>query len=189
MSYRTTWSDQEIADLRRIHASRHSYKSMLHLWPGRTYDGVVNMAARLKLGPRPCLSHDYSAILVAMLAELANGDFTGCQLAAIIGCHRENPGRILRKNIKDKVPQVHIVNWVRSRPGGCYIEVWRLGKGKNAPKPARKTADEYRAMRRMRNQSKSKQVNPFLIAAGLAEAPTGQPGRVYHHLWDDKEAA
>ena len=181
------WSDEEYENLRVVHASGKSYKSMLHLWPERTHSAVIDMAFYLKLGPRPIpLKHDYSATWDAILRALAEKEGTGYGLAERIGACKEWPGRLLRKNLESEHVKVHIAHWVRSRPGGVWVEVWALGEGINAVKPVAMTNQQIKAQRRVVARVKSKRTNPFAAALGLVEAPKGEPGRVYIHLTDEK---
>jgi hypothetical protein len=83
------------------------------------------------------------------------------------------------KAIKGHRHLLHVAKWVdsdRSDTQGKLKAVFALGAGKDAPKHKERRAAK-------------KDVNPFAAAAGLVAAPSGQPGRVYIHLWDDKEAA
>lgn len=86
------------------------------------------------------------------------------RVAELIGLHR---GEIY---VAERIPAV--------RRGGQRVPVYAHGSEPDAPMPV-----TVRQARKLRGQS------PFAAAAGLVKAPVGQPGRVYHNLWDDKEAA
>lgn len=188
MSANTHWTEEEEQHLIDAHASGISYKSVMHFWPGRTHSAVIDKAANMKLGPRPVpLKHDYSACWNGILRELENGGATSRKLSELVGMCWENAGRLLRKNLKSDDPKVHIAHWVRSRPGGPWVEFWELGQGENADRPKAMTNQQMKAQRRAVERIKAGRSNPFAYMAGLIEAPKGNPGRVFIHLTDSPE--
>jgi hypothetical protein len=185
MSGNTWWSLEEEQHLRDAHASAIPYKSVMHFWPGRTHNAVIDKAAHMKLGARPVpLKHNYSACWEGILRELENGGATSRKLSEIVGMCWENAGRLLRKNLNGDDPKIHVAHWVRSRPGGPWVEFWELGNGENAERPKPMTNQQMKAQRRAIERVKAGRANPFAHLTGEVSVPHGKPGRVYIHMTD-----
>ncbi|WP_186260028.1 hypothetical protein [Burkholderia gladioli] len=168
---RRAWTDHEIATLRAIHASDRTLKESQHLLPGRTTAAMSHMLRRLGLEPRLVRS-TFRWIEHAALDALADGlPRTSQNLAALVGSSHSRMRRVLRDQ---HGVLFRVAEWDRSSQDEPS-PLWSLGSEPDAPRPAPFGAAErlrrYRARRHM--------PNPFLTAAGLIAAPSGQKGRVY----------
>jgi hypothetical protein len=73
--------------------------------------------------------------------------------------------------------ELYIVDRMPPRQtGGQRTPIYAYGNEPDAPCPL--------SIRKAKSEKKR---NPFAAALGLVEAPNGESGRIYHHLWDDHE--
>lgn len=183
------WTTIEEAHVRMVHASGTAYAHMMHLWPGRTPLAIACHASEMGLGARPVpIRRDVSQLLPVILRQLEEGAADAYTIADRLDMCREWAGRLLRKELASDAPKVQVIRWTRSANCGPYREVWALGSGEIADKPAKLSRVERKRLSRLAEQAA--QSSPFAVAAGLASVPVDRPGRVYRHLIDDElEAA
>ncbi|MGF6837031.1 hypothetical protein QF001_000898 [Paraburkholderia youngii] len=163
------------------------------MFPGRTVLAVKQKIAYL--GKRKTRGHD-SWVWDAIERELkANPGLTGRQLERKIGCCYRQVMDQLYLHTREFPKAVRVSAWVRSCPTnkspGPWVQCWALGSEADAPKPSPMSKEDRQRRSRVAHRKPStRRINPFATVTGLVSAPTGQPGRVYHHLVDDdREAA
>lgn len=183
------WTTIEEAHVRAVHASGTAYAQMMHLWPGRNSRAVACHASEMGLGERPVpIRRDVSQLLPVILRQLKKGAADAYAIADELDMCREWAGRLLRKELQSEAPKVQVIRWTRSANCGPYREVWALGSGEIADKPAKLSRVERKRLAKLAEQAA--QSSPFSVAAGLTSVPVDRPGRVYRHLLDDdREAA
>jgi hypothetical protein len=188
------WSPEEIRIASEAWLGDGEFKSCLKFLDNRTYAAAATyMKKRLGLGPRKHSSRGVPAYAWETIkAELANGPATAPELVKKTGLSVSAVCDELRLSKPGRRGKTHIVDWNRRPTGGAPVAVYALGKGHNAPKPGPYTREEKLEVGKIRRRVNrtclvSKAVNPFASAAGLVAAPTGQTGRVFHHLWDDHD--
>lgn len=74
--------------------------------------------------------------------------------------------------------EIYVTDWRPPIGKGHWQPIWKFGNEPDAPTPFVRRSKAAKAARAM---------NPFMAAAGLVSAPTGQPGRIYIHLTDSPE--
>lgn len=188
------WSPGEIEIVRAAWLGEGNFKSCLRLLDNRTYAAASTYAKRrLNLGPRPHSDRGVPAYAWDMvMAELKKSPSTSPELIEKTGLSEAAVCKQLRLSKPGKRGKTHIVDWRRRSTGGSPVAIYAIGPGENAPMPAPYTnAEKIKATRLRRGTRKtcmnSKRINPFASAAGLVEAPRGEPGRVYIHLTDSKD--
>jgi hypothetical protein len=122
-------------------------------------------------------------VLPSLIVAVEKHPGKAYDIAAVVGINKEYAGRLLRAQCIAKPQTVHIETWVRCRPGGMWVEYWVAGEGPNAEKPQ----PVPRAIRKRMQRKVANRKNPFMTMMQPVVAPKGEPGRIYHHLWDDHE--
>lgn len=192
---KTDWTDDQKKLLKKIWLGKYNLKESLHLFPGRTYTALVQMATRrLQLGSRPFPNkgnESFCFVWALIEKELKRGPGTSVEIAKRIGVHKAS----VRKHLKpdgSSSEKFHVSGWVRRMPsGGSVVPVYSLGPGENAPKIGPMTNEEeakrrrdQRLKQRLAAGVRPRFVNPFAAAAGLISAPPAAKGRVVIHLHD-----
>jgi hypothetical protein len=186
MTQGVRYTEEEMANIRMVHASGRSYKSMAHLWPTRKPIDVARQATNMGLGPRPVpISRSGSFVLPALLEAVRKHPGKAYDIAEKLRINKEYAGRLLRIQSVAKPQTVHIQDWVRSRPGGIWVEYWVAGPGANAEKP--QPTPRYLRKRAKRAEVRAAKANPFRMIFEPVCVPKSQPGRIYIHLTDSKE--
>jgi hypothetical protein len=180
-----SWTPEEDAILREIWTTPRNIKVGMHRLERRSYEAAKIRAARLCLGKKtPAEKGTRSYVLRSVKAILAGGVHMSMkEIAAKSGMDRKSIQGVISEN---RGKEFYVASWGR-------VDAWHsvmkfaLGTGPDAPKPAAKTLQEYWKGYRDRKRLKRGGFNPFAAAAGLIEAPKGEPGRVYIHLTDSKD--
>ncbi|MBB5414076.1 hypothetical protein [Paraburkholderia atlantica] len=191
------WSNEEIEIVRNAWLGEGNFKSCLRFLDNRTYAAAATYASkRLGLGPRVHNDRGVKPFAWDLVeAELIKSPGTSGELVKRTGLSESSVAEQIRESNAGPQGRIHIIDWRRRARGGTPHAIYAIGPGENVPMPKpipyeEKVAANKRRRRANRTCAVSKAVNPFASAAGLVSAPTGQPGRVYHHLVDDdREAA
>ncbi|WP_213761794.1 hypothetical protein [Caballeronia sp. dw_19] len=152
-----SWSDEEKALVADVWARPEGLKKSVHLFNGRTIDGIKHMAHKLGLPPRstgPANRGGPNEALVLQLLELRPMDIT--ELAVKIGVS-ERAARF-RVNDLHAAGRIHITRWERFSPHGAPSRMWALGPGEDAPrpKPIPRTTLQREWLKRMRREDPDK---------------------------------
>ncbi|WP_109477682.1 hypothetical protein [Paraburkholderia sp. C35] len=192
------WSGKDLGLLWEAWASEKSYKELMHLFPGRTWE-AVRSAALYKFGRRPCgpsRAESVSIVLIRRLLE-KKGPLTADEIAGETRIACRTVMEVLRFNCGSKF---HVVDYKPS--GRAKSKVWAVGGGESAPRPPRLTPIQisrryHQRQREMKLQQGElvKSINPFSTALGLSRVPEGKRGRVFQTSMnlkdfdDEREAA
>lgn len=191
------WSKEEDDRLREAWNSPGPLKWKLDQFPDRTWPALCNRGAFLGLPRRTdkrVIGTNVSWTEGDLVKALTDSDpLTVKDLVRVTGLSASNLQRLLNAGHGKKY---RIAEWTRNRFTGCgaYWPKWELGSGPDAKKPANQTRAERNARVRAKRRVKAAQSNPFLVAAGLIEAPKLGKGRVFKqdmviHLHDELEEA
>ncbi|MBN3848646.1 hypothetical protein G3N58_17715 [Paraburkholderia sp. Ac-20342] len=187
------WSSEEDDRLRAAWDSPGPLKWKLDQFPGRTWPALCNrgvflgLRARTKkrvVGMKTAWADD---LIVRVLTD--SDPLTVKDLVRLTGVSGSHVGRLLNDGHGKKY---RIAEWIRTRFTGCgdWWPKWELGTERDAPKPAKQTREERIARKQAKRRMKAAQSNPFLVAAGLIEAPKRGKGVVVAHFSDGhREAA
>lgn len=129
-----SWSDEEKALVADVWARPEGLKESVHLFNGRTIDGIKHMAHKMQLPPRtagPANRGGPNEARVLQLLELRPMDIT--ELAVKIGIS-ERAARF-RVNDLHAAKRVHITRWEHFSQQGVPSRVWALGAREDAPRP------------------------------------------------------
>lgn len=180
-----SWTPEEDEILRDIWTTPLSIKAGMHRLERRSYDAAKIRALRLRLGAKtPAEKGTRSWVLRAVKAVLAKGvHMSMSEIAEATG--------VDRKSIQDVISNHHgktfyVADWKRVDTNHLAMK-WAIGTGPDAPKPPPKSPLEYWKGYRDRKRIARGAFNPFATVSGEVVAPTGRPGRVYHHMWDEPE--
>lgn len=176
------WSKEEDDRLRDAWSSPGPLKWKLDQFPGRTWPALCNRGVFLGLptrtkkrviGMKTAWAEDQIAKTL-----IASDPLTVKELARLSGVSASHVGRLLGDGRGKKY---RIAEWVRTRFTGCgdWWPKWELGSGPDAPKPMNQTRAQRNASVRAKRRIKAAQSNPFLVAAGLIEAPKRSKGRIF----------
>jgi hypothetical protein len=181
------WTPEEEAVLAEIWAQPRILKAGMSRLPGRTYDAARVHAKAMGLGEKPVAQKgSRSPFFNCIIGEIKkNGPLTSLELSRLLKVSRRTMQRVLQDC---HGVEFHIGDW-KNEASKHLSMMWAIGPGPDAPKPPPKSAFDAHKDYRIRKRIKGGRINPFASAAGLVAAPQGQPGRVFIHLWDDKEAA
>jgi hypothetical protein len=176
MKQQNPWTTSEYRILREAFARDANVSSaeLCKLLPMHTRKSIDTKWVELGLR-RPEGAKHQKPGWASIVSVLQRKPMSCQEIAEALGCTRSNVRQIMSRMRS----HWHIAGY---RPSGHYAAmtpILGLGAGENASYP-----------KKIR-QRKSKTSNPFSIAAGEVkpiEVPT-MKGRVYNHLWDDKEAA
>jgi len=153
------WSDEERAALREIYASRETIKlAARRLLPDRSYLSIK--AEAMRLGVR--VFHrtgrlGYSWVWRAIERALDEADLTIAQLVGRTGASTN----AITKAIARRRAEVHIGGWVREATTGKICAQWALGRGRDAPRPQRKSSRAACRDYRIRQRVRAGVVDPF----------------------------
>ena len=188
------YTKEEEENIRKVHATSKSYKSMAHLWPNREPHDVAAHAVKMRLGPRPNpIDKSGSFSLPMLIKALESHPGKAYDVAPYVGLNKEYAGRLLRSVSAEGEGQLcHIHSWLRAPNGKIWVEFWVAGPGKNAPRPIPITNRERKA--RERAEGRAARSNPFLIAMGAVKPSEIGTTRVFKqdmtiHLHDEMEEA
>lgn len=176
------WSPEEDARLRQAWNAPGPLKWKLDQFPGRTWAALCNRGVFLGLptrtkkrviGMKTAWAED---LIVQALQD--SDPLTVKELALKSRVSPSHVGRLLSDGHGKKY---RIADWTRTRFTGCgdWWPKWELGNGPDDPKPAKQTRPERNKSVRAKRRIKAAQRNPFLVAAGLIEAPKRGIGRIY----------
>lgn len=177
------WSDEDKARLASVWNEPGSLKMLAaKYFPGRTAEGLKSVGVRLGLpSTRGRLKYHRPLAPGAKSIREAletNDSLTCYEIEIIAGTVTL---QTVQKNLRHwlEAGEVHIVGWRRRSHDGQWSAAYRLGRGENVPKPARKTQVQVNRDQYARNVGMRKKTNPFLVCAGLVQIPVGTVGRVY----------
>ena len=164
-----SWSDEEKALVVDVWARPEGLKKSVHLFNGRTVDGIKHMAHKMGLPPRsagPANRGGPNEAIVLQWLELRPMDIT--ELAVKIGIS-ERAARF-RVNDLHAAGKIHITRWERFSQHGVATRIWALGAGQDAPrpKPIPQKIRETDRMKRMRRNDPLKYAR-FLARKRLME--------------------
>lgn len=179
------WTPEEKARLIDVWNEPGSLKAIAaQHFPGRSFESLKAMGRNLDLPANRKERLQYrlppaaGEILVRKALE-HNESLTCYEMEIIIGS-------VTIQTVQEYVKrwfeagELHIVGWRRRSNDGQWSAAYKIGKGDNVPKPAPKP------LAKVSRESYARQVgglkktsNPFLVAAGLVEAPKDGKGRVY----------
>jgi hypothetical protein len=190
------WTPEQDAALRDIWPTDKRINSHRDLFGEHTYGAIMARAHNLELGLRPLCVRGQSPVAWPLVERsLKQKPASSLVLATALGFNEKTIYRVLATARKDGL--VRVSAWERRSKSAKATPIFALGSAPDAPKPAPLTGAEKE--RRCREADRSRRViagesvrgiNPFAVAAGLAEAPSGQRGRVVRNLRDDdREAA
>lgn len=176
------WSDKERALLELVWNEPGSLKMLAaKYFPGRTSEGLKSAGIRLGLpASRGRLKYHRPLAPGAQSVREAlesNDSLTCYEIEIIAGTVTL---QTVQKNLKQwlEAGEVHIVGWRRRSHDGQWSAAYRLGRGENVPKPARKTQVQVNRDQYARNVGMRKKTNPFLVCAGLVAPPPSASGRI-----------
>lgn len=176
------WSKEDDDRLREAWNSPGPLKWKLDQFPGRTWPALCNRGvflglprrtAKRVIGMQTAWAED---LIVKALTD--SDPLSVKELALASGVSESHVYRLLKDGHGKKY---RIAEWTRQRFTGCgdWWPKWELGKGQDAPKPANQTREERNASVRAKRRVKTMQSNPFLVAAGLIQAPKHGKGRTF----------
>ncbi|WP_321913549.1 hypothetical protein [Paraburkholderia sp. J11-2] len=185
------WSKQEDADLSAIWAEKGNLKESLYLFEGRSYLALLDRASYLGLGRRP--HPDRRGVAFAKAAVLCELEKKGPGSIPELHARTRLSKSVLARHFKPELAgtEYHVIDWLRRPQGGGFVPVFKFGPGENAVRPTPRTTTEQSRVQRLRDNAKRmvsgdrpKSMNPFAVAAGLVQAPTGTQGRVFAQPMD-----
>lgn len=170
------WSEEELKTLRSIWKSEYTVKEMMHLLPDRSLIAIKCAACVHKL---PKKKRGFiSWVRPAIIATLKKAPgLTAKELSVAVGCGYTQTMIILRQLNKVPGKKVFVASWCRS--GSIWVQRWKLGIAKDAPKPERQDPNERRRLDRIYRRRATRGFNPFAVAAGLVAAPSAPTGRTF----------
>lgn len=178
------WTEEEKILLGKVWLEPGSLKLLAaKYFPARTSDGLKMMGVRLGLpSTRGRLKYHRrpGACAIKVRQALEQNDSLTCyEIEALLG------GSVTLQTVQDYAKrwflagETHIAGWRRRSPDGQWSAAYKLGKGVNEDRPAAKSGNQVNRERYARSVGCKKTTNPFLVAAGLVEAPKCSNGRVY----------
>lgn len=176
------WSKEDDDRLREAWNSPGPLKWKMDQFPGRTWPALCNRGVFLGLRCRT------SKRVIGVQTAWAEGemvkamtDSDALTVKEIVRKSRVSQSHVQRLLRDGRGKKYRIAEWVRQRSTGCgdWWPKWEIGNTPDAPKAANQTRDERNASVRAKRRVKGAQSNPFLVAAGLIEAPKQGKGRVY----------
>jgi hypothetical protein len=176
------WPKEDDDRLREAWNAPGPLKWKLDQFPGRTWAALCNRGAFLGLPRRTdrrVIGMQTAWAEDEVVKALTDSDpLTVREIARASGVSESHVSKLLRGGRGTKY---RIGDWTRQRSNGTgdYWPKWELGSGSDAPKPANQTREERNAVVRSKRRMKAAQSNPFLVAAGLIQAPKCSKGRVY----------
>jgi hypothetical protein len=168
------WLITENAIVTRLFNAGAQLPEMCSALPRHTDSQIRRHLHHLKLKREAPLRLRNSWVWSAMQAAIReHGPLT---LAELEEKTKANHAGVLRQLNRYHGDGLYVTEW---RPTSRKpAAVWALGDKPDADK--RSVLTRQKAVRRTK-------VNPFAAAAGLVEAPKGNPGRVFIHLTDSKD--
>lgn len=160
-----SWSDEELAILRREWKNGKAVRLWEHLLPGRTERAIIGMGLDSGLGPRGNTHQSGNSVTWQTICRiLADGVArSDTQIAALCGLSR---GYITAELRMHYPAHVHIGGYGERASGhGFHPRLWRLGPGKDAKRPKAMTGAE-RARKRWKML---KEERPDYLAARSAK--------------------
>lgn len=176
------WSPEEDQRLKDAWSAPGPLKWKLDQFPGRTWPALCNRGVFLGLPTRTkkrVIGMKTAWAEDQLIKALTDSDpLTVKELARSAGVSVSRTYSLLCDGHGKKF---RIAEWTRTRFTGCgdWWPKWELGSGPDAPKPANQTREERNASVRAKRRVKTAQSNPFLVAAGLIEAPKRGNGRIF----------
>lgn len=176
------WSPEDDQRLIEAWSSPGPLKWKLDQFPSRTWPALCNRGAFLGLPTRT------KKRVIGMKTAWAEDQLVKTmqdsdplpvkELARLSGVSASHVGRLLTDGHGKKF---RIADWTRTRFTGCgdWWPKWELGSAPDAQKPANQTREKRNASVRAKRRMKAAQSNPFLVAAGLIEAPKRGKGRIF----------
>lgn len=155
-----TWTDAEHEILKQIYASDESVKhAVARLLPSRTYGMAKQEAAKLGIVNQDVQRvYGYSLIFYRAERLLADGRKASVkELAAELGASISATERALQKQ---RGTRARVGDYGRLSNGGLE-NLWMLGCGPDAPRPARKTSAEACRIKRARAKVRTGRIDPF----------------------------
>jgi hypothetical protein len=157
----TLWSQEDLANLKKVWASGETIKSQMHLFPGRS-PIAVRCAARVHKLPKKKRGF-ISWVRPAVLEKLRRAPgLTATELRISIGCSYAAVKQILDMMRVAPKKRVRVSGWRRA--GSLWVECWSLGTAADLPKPPRQSPADRRRIDRVRHQRASNSFNPFATA-------------------------
>lgn len=148
-SSRLKWSAAEDKTLREQWTNGRPIRMWLDLLPGRSERGIVQRAGKLKLAPRGsgCASgNSPSWRLIRQVLE-AGAPLTPIEISKRTGVTRQHVYEELRQH---HPADIHIAGYAERGPTGYRAKLWKLGAGKDAPRPQPMTKKEINKRRYQR---------------------------------------
>jgi hypothetical protein len=174
-------------------SSERLIKECLDLLPGRSERAVLTRVWALKLGPRPEMNRRAKSVIMKMvLAEMERGYvFSSRDIMIKYGCTLKHASDLLADSKRAK--KIHVQDWRRSRPGGCYMAVYGIGDLPDAERPSSKTMQEYNRTRYVNKRMKEgKRIgNVFAVAMAQVmgqETPKPSKGRYQSRVYVQEAA-
>lgn len=184
------WTKDEDDRLRRAWDEPGPLKWKLNQFPGRTWPALCNRGKFLGLKRRThkrVIGMKTAWVEEVLINTLQNADaLTVKELSVLTGASVSQVYKLLSDGHGKKY---RIAEWTRTRFTGCggWWPKWELGSAPDASKPANRTNAQRNASVRSKRRIKQLQNNPFLVAAGLIEAPKHGKGRVFQQSMDVDE--
>jgi hypothetical protein len=187
------WSKAEDKIVRDMWSSERLIKECIDLLPGRSERAILTRVWALKLGPRPEMNRRAKSVILKMvLAEMDRGyTFSSRDISNKYACTLKHASDLIAD--AKKAGKIHIQDWRRSRPGGCYIAVYGLGNLPDAERPSAKTKQEYNRTRYVNKRIKEgKRIgNVFAVAMAQVmgqETPKPSKGRYQSRIYVQEAA-
>lgn len=167
---RLMWTAEEDARLRKIWVSPGRIKSYMHEFPRHSLGALISHASELDLGRRPTRGRGGDTASTKIVMQLIKeGPRTA---AAIVAISHLDPSTVHKAlNEKRKAGAIHVSGWERSRRTLREMAVFKVGKGKDAPKLGpipnavkERRYTEARRMRLVQDGTAPAHVNPFATA-------------------------
>jgi hypothetical protein len=187
------WSKAEDKIVRDMWSSERLIKECIDLLPGRSERAILTRVWALKLGPRPEMNRRAKSVIMKMvLAEMDRGYvFSSRDIMNKYGCTLKHASDLLADSKRAK--KIHVQDWRRSRPGGCYMAVYGIGDLPDAERPSSKTMQEYNRTRYVNKRMKEGKIGGNVFAVAMAqvmgqETPKQSKGRYRSRLYVQEAA-
>lgn len=133
-----TWTYREDKILEEIYKCADPVHSQLWRLPGRNEMACKNRARKLGIKKKLRV---YTDCRPQLLAALESGKpLTAPDIAKKSGLHVETVRTLVVELVEEKL--IHVAAWVPAPKNFMPIRAYRIGRGRNAPKPKAKTQKE-----------------------------------------------
>lgn len=187
------WSEAEDKIIRDTWASDRLMKECIDQLPGRSERAVLVRVQALKLGPRPEMNRRAKSVILKMvLGEMERGcSLSSRDIADKYKCTLKHASDLLAEARKGK--KIYVMEWRRSRPGGCYAAVYGLGCLPDAERPSSKTRQEYNRTRYVNKRIREGKMIGNVFAVAMAQvmgqqAPKPKKGRYQSRVYVQEAA-